>query len=514
MPPPLVGTIQVTASCDLEFVASANAARSYPIELAGEPITLDRIVSEKRVISIAGWTITTDGVITASTAAVVDIVKSDMKIETSEVARSPSAATTPSSSLSSVYGSIVSLSCFLRIKNPTDPFNNSFCMHLDNNRIVVLRGPEFAVARLTLRPETGIECTGFKRIRIPQCPDMKVYISQPNSVVRRTTIANTMSNHVMPKPSVAGSILQVDPSKGELWISTPGRPVRVILGKWGLCERRRISVGSRVRISGLHVVDSVGFMCPAESALEVTEIPPISSGLVRVFAICENAQTKGCLKHISMDGSGQSQQVCKAINSGSKFNITSLMRCDCNVDCGDTQRDGDGTDISAFGQCLKDAERCISVMCLAEVLLLATPPLFRVSVVPLCTLSATGANASELGRHIRDIAGGLTDTIFTVQKPLHAHTVVRITSMNDSDLVAFTGLIDRDTMVSADTGYKIQEMIVLDTSPNAKINAVVVQFESLHQRNSSEKTCPSTTASSTKLHRRQLLEERMAEISM
>lgn len=500
----LVGRVLVNDTCDFEFVPTAAGSRSYPLELTGITPSIVATVKESTPVIISTWSVTGEGVLVACMDGIAVV---GMDSDTVPIAK-----VDPETPTCQVEGQVLHVSAFLRIKNPSDPFNNCFCVHIEGGKCLILRGPEYVPIRQSLKPGDTISGNGFKRIRIPAFDHLKLYISQPHSVVSsgRLGPSNQLPSADRNHWCVSGSVLQIDVITGEMWVSMWDRPVRVVFGKWGLCERRRISIGCRVKISNCHHVEGVFMMCPSMTSMHVEAIPPISNGVVRVYTITEKAIGGGCLKCRA----GAALSTCKAPNPPSKFNVTSLLKCDCPIDCGRT--DTAETEIlkpqNGFSQCLKDSERCLSIMCISDLYTLAAPPIFRVSIAPACSLAHTGATGTEFAKSLASLPRNLMSLIFTPQKPLNAYAAVRISCITGSETDQITALIPRETRIAAGFQFLIREMIILDTSLDANVHGVVVALEPTDSTEAMVKlgvNFGSDGKSRAKLYRRKLLQDRL-----
>ncbi len=511
----LVGRIIVNENCDFEFVPTAAGSRPYPLEVVGCNGLLPTIVKDNRPVIVSSWSSTGDGVLLVNMDGV-----SELGDETTDTCRDTIDVETGGAA--QVQGTVVHVTAFLRIKNPSDPFNNCYCIHLRQDKCLIMRGPEYVPMRLAVRLGDHISASGFKRIRIPNFEHKKLYISQPASVIsacvnpltREEIPSNQLAEFQYAYSDISGSVLQIDAQMGDMWVSTPDRPVRVLLGKWGLCERRRLSVGSRVKILNCHCTDGVYLMCPSMTCMQVQEIPPISAGVVRIYSVTEKAVTAGCLKCKA----GGNLQLCKATTPASKFNVTSLLKCDCYIDCELVEAPEASAEVECaktqfnFGQCLKHSERCLSLMCISDLFSLSSPPVFKVSFFPACSMSPTGAAASDFAKAFSGLPKNVLSLIFTPQKPLNAHAVVRVSCPNGRpESEQFYALVPRDTKITPDMSYHIREMIVLDASATAPLHGLVVDMD---MTNPSVAECSGIksaidTKSRTKLYRRRFLQERI-----
>ena len=137
----LVGRFFITSQCSgFEFVPASTSAR-YKCEMIKTFISLEvaTAVANSDYMSIESWHWLTGG---SEHVLIVDASSVSFKSPATDRTADPLALPADSTARKQ-SGQISHVSTFLRLKDSNDPFSDSFCVHLTNGDIFVLRGKKF-----------------------------------------------------------------------------------------------------------------------------------------------------------------------------------------------------------------------------------------------------------------------------------------------------------------------------------------------------------------------------------
>ena len=522
----LVGKIAITDTCEFEFVPASTSVK-YKCELVGTFGSL-RVVSainrnEYVVVNKWVW-------LTASATPTI-------AIDAGSVGLNPN-STEPSefqsSVAKSVTGQVRSVSTFLRIKDTNDPFHNSFCVHLVDGESVVFRGRNLVLFKHFFEPGTVVEFVNFRKIKLKSFNDKIVSISVDESIVAKVNkldlslVRGSVSKDSLTTGTrVRGRVVAIDPP--HVWITPlseigPKCVLPLVMNRWGICDKRKISLGAVVVVHNFHFVHGVIGFCPATTLLVVEELPSIAAP-VALHSLCSSPSDR-CLVH-NIDGTS----ACSA-NAFEKFGINTLCACDCVIQCDavndhlvktltqlsqltqsdqkivDTKPSGPDRN-ELFKNALQSAEVCLSVVNLEEILLLKAPPFFNVSLERPVQVTVTGPPSPEITQYMKSFPSALYFSIFPRNRPINAFMSATLHSQTaDRRDVSLRVLVPRDASVSIDAFFLIQQMLVVNCEEAGPVHAIILTAANLHRTSDVEIRTQMETISSparTKYNRRLLL---------
>ena len=534
----LVGRFFIAPQCGgLEFVPASTSAK-YKCELVGELTSLDLVaaITDSAYVSIGSWKWLAN---TGSSILIVDAETITCKSENDKI-QNP-LAFTPEASAKKHSGQIKSISTFLRIKDIEDPFNDSFCVHLEDGNIFVFRGQRFFPFRYLLAPKACVELCNFRKIKLKSFHDRIVYLSVDDSRVSKFEAANAetlrplqLVNPLTLGSELRGRVIAIDPPN--VWVSLLARTntkiIPLVIGKWGLCDKRRIGVGAIIQVKNFHFQHDVVGFCPAMTSLVIENIPPLSTGVVQIHQLSAECKFNRCYPH-NVDACSQCSFESK---SYTKLGINSLCACDCLIACGavgDTfvqelsqlsqvKLEQEENVKDSFGQekylrrlrelmkvAVREAQVCLSLLKLNEIWFLEAPPFFNVRIVEELSIKHLGSPTAEVTSELRELSNPLYLSLFPPYRPLNSFSLHAIHGLDSRKLFI---LMPRSVAVAENRAYHISRLLVVSTTA-IHLHGIVLSADDIsstkleNRSNSPRIDLPSP--SKTKLSRRLLLEKRL-----
>jgi hypothetical protein len=487
----IAGRILLTGNGEFEFVPVSTAVK-YKCELVGTfpSIAILKKVAGSDIIIVPKWHWIESQVL------VIDI----SSIETSE-----SHSEEPDIGAGkSMAGKVESISAFLRIKDQKDPFNNSFCVHLSDGEVFVLRGPKQIWYRYLLRPGGYVEFSNFKRIKLKSLHDKIVYISMDDSSV--VDFRNDTGGH----STVSGKVVSIE--NGLVWISTSQSKnvvLPIVLQEWKNCDRRKISPGSVITVSNFHMVGKMIVMCPASSSLVVDQCPPLTNP-VCMYSINDLDTKMRCAYHRV-----NSEECC--LKEPTKFGINSLIECFCYLQCEKLQtqfEESSATSLaSLFAQAIRSAELCLVSEHIQDIMIQSAPPFFNTSLRQPVQLKLIGNPNAETTKFFKTLPSSLYLALFPSNKPLNSYNMVKV-SEQENELVI---LMSRESKVDPTSWYKLDQLLILNTGKNSIVHGMLKDLASLTKMETySSYKIPNNHISdfnNEKLRRRRLLHQKALDLN-
>ena len=537
-----MGRFFVSSQCTgFEFVPASTSAR-YKCEFARTFSSLEAAdgVSNSDYMSIAAWKWLTFGnehilVVDAETVT----LKSKGEHPINPLAFSGESTVKKSS------GQIKYVSTFLRLKDNTDPFSGSFCIHLTDGEVFVLRGPKFFALRNLLEPKAFIELQNFRKIKLKSFNDRIVSISVDESIVSKYEPITPTSlrplqrgNAVTSGSEVRGRVISIDPPN--LWITILGQTstkiLPLVLNRWGLCDKRRIGIGAIVNVKNFHYQKDVIGCCPATTSLVIEQLPPIAKGVVAIHTLCVSGRPDRCFVH-NVDCSSECQVANVELQ---KFGINSLCACDCFITCGkvDEQflkdlsqlsqvkfQEGDDENAPVIDdrylrklrdgmrKAVLEAETCLALFRINHIWHQQAPPFFNVRMEEPVQVQSMGTPPPEVAEQLMALTKPLYLSLFPPNRPLHAFSLYSIFDTISGRSLAI--LAPRDVILEQGRFYAVTRLLVLCTNPDDRLHAMVLSSDDVSICESldlSSSRVIVTSPSKTKLGRRRFLEQRLREL--
>ena len=511
----ITGRFLVTPSCDIEFVPSSTSVK-YKCELTGTfaDLTIARLVIQSKYVIVPKWHWLAANVmvIDATSVTATDLKLSD-----------------PPPSGKTLSGTVTGVSAFLRIKEANDPFNNSFCVQLGDGTTVVLRTEKFYLYRYLIQIGSFVEFVNFRKIKIKNFNTV-VHISSDDSDVSKYDTVDHRYSHTQPIDSaengkcVVGRVVSIDP--GVLWMAVSAdaeaATVPVVMSNWGKCDRRRISIGAVVSIRNFHFLSSgIIALCPSTSSVTVCELPPLSLESAAFYSVAP-VEEFACIFHLI----DRSTPCTVTGDPPTKFCINSLCSCGCVLTCDQaitlmSKPQTQQSRISVkklFAQALREAELCLSLIALDDVFVHPAPPFFNVSLTFPVSIEPIGAPSAEIAKAMKALPSTLYLSLFPPNKPLNSYTTVRLMGGGGADVSSkLTVLIPRDFALSANARYLIKQMLIVNSTQGASVNAIIQRPDCISKSDEDPGDSTTPTSRPTSPHvnfmnRRNLLRQKLIEL--
>ena len=533
----LVGRFLIGPQCSgLEFVPASTSAK-YKCEIVGRLSSLDLVaaVTDSAYVSIGSWKWL------ANAGGSILVVDGDTFTCKTENDKTPNPlAFTAEVSAKKHSGQIKSISTFLRIKEADDPFNDSFCIHLEDGNIFVFRGQRFFPMRYLLEPRACIELCNFRKIKLKSFSDRIVYLSVEDSRVSKYEALNPetfrplqISNSLTSGAEVRGRVIAIDAPN--IWITILGRTnakiVPIVVNKWGLCDKRRIGVGAILEITNFHYQHDVIGLCPAMTSLVVENIPPLATGVIGFHQLSAEAKFNRCFAH-NVDICSVCQIESKPVH---RLGINSLCACDCLIECGAVgdsfvkelsqlsqvklENEEPSQDVSQskylrrlkelMKTAIREAEVCLSLLKLKCVWQLESPPYFNIRISEPLSIKLLGAPTAEVTAELRELPNPLFLSLFPPYRPLNSFCLCVAQGHDARKLFV---LFPRTVSISETRTYSVTRLLVINTAA-VHLHGIVISPDGISVCKSGGYTSsPSvhvTSPSKSKLGRRRLLEKRL-----
>jgi hypothetical protein len=473
---PLVGRLTTTIDGDLEFVPASTGAK-YRTELVDvfRDISVITSVVAGEYLVINKWNWLGGG----GPVPILVVDASSIQIASQNPGEERIVKSPDLNCRNIIKGKIVGISSFLKIKNESDHFNNSFCLHCENGVTLIFRGIDWIMYRQNFFSVGGsVVVEGFKKIKLGAVADnTTTYMS-----VESSKVVN-FSHPIDDGEKLTCRIIRINEQIGSVWVSISKKstPVMVSFNAWGKCDRRTLIVGAVFTVSNFHIFedDHVPRMslCPCQSSVTVTELPPIGTvpGIRIYNLIAENIR---CLRHTNTD-----RATC---GYGTKFSLHSLCKCDCWINC-EQRKDDDVTksystqrtdDVdSLFAICLRQSEICVKLLKLEKLLDFKAPPFFNVSVERV-GIEVVGPSNSEVAKEFSLLPSSLRSSLFPPTKPFNSYSIGRLVQ----DKCIVNVLIPRDAVVSHDKWYTLEQVLIVNTDKSAHVHGVILKKDAVVAR--------------------------------
>jgi hypothetical protein len=538
----LVGRFFIAPQCNGMEFAPASTSNKYKCELTGRLASLDIVaaVTDGDYVNVRSWNWIKQSGDQAGPILVVDAASIEFKSKAGKV--SDPLAFVPEASVKRHAGQIRTISAFLRMKDTQDPFNESFCVHLEDGNVFVFRGQRFFALRFLLEPHGFVELINFRKIKLKSFNDKIVYISVDESRVSKFESLDSAAlkaliglNSLESGIEVRGRVISVD--SPNIWISVVGRTrakiIPIVLGRWGLCDKRRVDCGSVIVVRNFHYAHDVIGFCPSATTLIVENLSSLSSNVFPIHSLCSASNPERCFVHNIDFGSA-----CESGNGRiHKFGINSLCSCDCFVSCSkvgdqfvnelsqlsqikfdsqDSQIQNENRDVlrklrETFKKAIQEAEVCLSLLRVDEIWSQLSPPFFNIRIKEPIRLTAKGPPSTEIVTQLRGLTKPLFLSLFPPTRPLNAFNVY-VSSGKDGRLVSV--LIPRTVSIDQNLSYSISRLLVVSTT-SSELNGVILTNDDIFSVNvtmqSTQSPTVSMSPSRTKLARRLLLRQKIQE---
>jgi hypothetical protein len=517
----LIGKFIIPSSCgEIEFVPASTSAK-YRCEFLGRFDSVDVLsaIGRGEYVRISSWRWLTSSILTVdcTSVSIASTVHNPMDF-------------VPESSAKRHAGQVSGISGFLRMKDINDPFNNSFCVHLTDGNIFVLRGEKMFLFRFLIEPGGYIEFANFRKIKLKSFENRIVWLSVDDSGISKFEPLSSSAMKLVEMNELRGRIISMDPPV--VWITVSKKTgmhiVPIVIGRWGLCDKRRISVGAILTIRNFHKTHDVIGFCPASTCLVVEHLPPVTNGVISIHSFCAATSLERCFPHIVDGGS-----VCSG-TPPSKFGINSLCACDCFVECTQipcefvkelsqlsqvklegvmdeepVEIDPVATLKEAFARAMTEAEVCLSLADLADVFHHKAPPFFNTGVLQYVSCAIVGQPPAEVSGQLSSMPRALYLSLFPPHRPLHAFSLVQM-SADGSQVLRL--LVPRDSQMQPNAAYRLNQVLVLSNRPTSAVHAIILKPEALVCTNAAPPVYPRMNVKSPsklRLSRRLLLRSRM-----
>ena len=531
----LVGRIIVTEHCETDFVPASTSVK-YKCELVGtfSSLRVVNAINDGAYVVINKWVW-----LTASTVPTIAIDAGSVGLTpASDVNHEKSITNFQSTSTISFTGQVRAISAFLRIKDYSDPFNHSFCVHFEDGNTAIFRGQKLFLFRQVLEPGTIVDLVNFRKIKLKSFNNAIVFMSVDDSSVSRvekldrSLIRSAVADPLTSGLKVRGRVFAIDPP--HVWITPlsdagPKRNLVLVMNRWGVCDKRKISLGAIVRVHTFHYVHGVVGFCPSRTILTVEELPPIATP-VSIHSLCGQPSLR-CLLH-NLDAKSE----CHA-REPNKFGINILCGCDCETQCDAvndsllktltqltqpeekenmSKRTAPVRDLSPlFRTAFQASEVCVSLLRLSDALALRAPPFFNVSFECPLRISVSGPPAPEATKFLRAFPSAVYFSIFPRTRPINSFVSATLRHTTDDEPeVTMQLLVPRDAVINPETFYSIQQLLVVSCSLSDPVQAVLLTDQNfLRIPDTRQDTCiePLTATVRTKLSRRNLLRNKIWE---
>ena len=505
----LVGRFIVPENCgEIEFVPASTSAK-YKCEFLGRFTSIDVIgvISKCEYARITSWKWLSSTVLLVDCASVTHA-----NVNIHQTPSDPLAFTADTSAKKHA-GQVKAISGFLRTKDANDPFTNAFCIHLVDGNVFVLRGSKLFLFRHLIEPNSFVEFSNFRKIKLKSFDNRIVWLSVDDSTITKYEPLSASSGSQIFQNSegreMRGRVISLDPPV--VWLSVSGRTgmriVPLVMGRWGLCDKRRIGVGAVLTIRNFHIKDNVVGFCPSSTSLIIEDLSPLSTGVVSIHTFCANTNLTRCFSHV-VDGG--SECASRAVE---KFSINSLCACDCFVTCDmikdefikeltqlsqvkleQSQQFNEEFDHAdkmtklkgAMSRAITEAEVCLSLVSLKDVLCLRAPPFFNTGVLEPLKIELKGSPTPEVSAQLSELPKPLYLSLFPPNRPLNAFCLVTAQGTGNE---VISLLIPRDIPLKAGHPHLVNQMLIISTESGTALNGMIIMKDALIQ--SGEPTNPS-----------------------
>lgn len=484
----IVGRFVVSPACDFEFIPVSTSVK-YKCELTGifHDLYVATAASRSDIVIISQW-----HWLTFESAQILVADASSITLASALPDRS---VERPGRRLS---GIITGISAFLRIKDSKDPFNNSFCVHLAEGHTVILRSARFYFLRFLLENDSYIVFRDLKKLKLKSFNDLIVHISGDDSDVleyqardRGVSLAagTPVSNIIL------GRVTSLNPGGSISLERRPGDTVEICLNSWAKCERRKLSIGTVLKISNFHQLsDTQVLLCPASTCIVVPELPPMSPAIV----------------WHGMDA-----------GNSKKFGINFLCACHCDLENIETNqleidRAIPSTLPDEFQHALRESETCLLLSSLESLFHLRAPPFLNISLESSVQVEIVGPPSAEMNKQLESLPASLKAAIFPPSRPLNAYVAVRLTE-TQSRLSILT-LISRTYYFIKDTTYDAKQLLIIGTACEGHVHGVFTKDDWLvprevgGHRSTNGQSSPRNHKLNDSGYRRRLLRSKIASI--
>ena len=519
---PLIGRFGVSSKCMVEFVPASTSVK-YTCELVNRFTHLDLVQNVIRgeyvIISKWNWLGAQAG---GTNIIVIDLSAVSLAKNESSMKEQPSDESSNAKTFT-----VRSMSAFLRIKDPQDPFNNTFCVHSTEGEIFAFRGPNMFLYRFLLTPGSILEIANFRKIKLKTCNNTLIYLSMGDSWVNRFepfTPSLIRGSATLPyafKGRVTGIDSQI------IWITSlkdeDVKLIPLVAGRWGVCDKRRITVGSVLNIFNMHVLDGFMALCPSQSYILIEEVPPITDS-VSIHTLCSAYKDNRCLFHHL----NPTTTKCPDIPTQSAFGINSLCFCDCFIDCRQdikqcvqesstaikqeilSQRE----EISfkqLFVEALKSSELCLSLLSLREIFTFKTPPFFNTSLVEPLNAKLLGPPCAEVAKSLKAIPSTIYLSLFPPQRPLNSFATLSLSAIDSAKINI---LVPRTFKLHENEMLFLRQVLIIDSKVDASVHGILLNTDSMtsHSVADIDQVASSFVKEDPKASRRELLAQRMRHL--
>lgn len=495
---PLIGRLQVNSMCLVEF-SPASTSVKYACELVNRFIELETVqgIINGQYVVVSRWNWLGSSAPSVGTPVlVVDL--SAVSLATKE----------PLDQYESESGPVIGLrltvkavSGFLRIKDANDPFNNTFCVHSSENEIFAFRGPNMFLFKFFFTAGSIVELSGFRKIKLKTCNNTLIYMSMEDSrVTRYEPFSSSLIRGITSLRTMTGRVTGI--ACGVVWISLIGEEGQelkpLIPGRWATCERRRIAVGSVLSIFNAHVSEGVVSLCPSLSSITIENIPPIANA-VSMHTIGKPVDDQRCEYHFVND----IKNCSNSAKSKSSFGVNSLVLCDCCLDCREKNEiiqdtKGNGTSQGSlesftvkFVEALKASELCMSLISVADIFLLKTPPFFNISLMEPLRVKHIGIPSPEVAKSLESMPRTLFLTLFPPRRPLNSFLILLLSIENAREL---SFLVPRTFQSTPNSKLIVKHALIVNSTKGSPVNGIILKPETLQictDGNDSQPSSPS-----------------------
>lgn len=484
----IVGRFVVSPACDFEFIPVSTSVK-YKCELTGifHDLYVATAASRSDVVIISQW-----HWLTFESA---QILVADASSITVASALPDSSVEKPEKRLS---GIISGVSSFLRLKDSKDPFNNSYCVHLAEGHTVILSSARFYFLRFLLENDAYIVFRDLKKLKLKSFNDLIVYISGDDSDVLEYQVRDRGVSLAAGTPVsnfILGRVTSLNPGGIISLERRAGDTVEICLNSWAKCERRKLSIGTVLKISNFHQLsDAQVLLCPARTCIIVSELPPMSP------AIAWHGMDAGNTK---------------------KFGINLLCACHCDLENIETNqleidRATPSTLPDEFQHALRESETCLLLSRLQSFFHLRAPPFINISLESYVQVDIIGPPSAEMNKQLKSLPESLKRAVFPPSRPLNAYVAVRLTERKSR--LSIVTLISRTYTFIRDARYDAKQLLIISTNCESHVHGIFTKDDWLIprevgvSRSTNGQISPRNHKLNESGYRRRLLQSKIASI--